>query len=67
MKEVNSVHEQYMGFKSQAAELKARVNIYQQDQEQALQAEREAKKELLKITFANDGLIEKLKFMESKF
>ena len=67
MKDVNLVHEQYMGFKSQAAELKARVAIYQQDQERALQAERDAKKELLRLTFENDELVEKLKFMESKF
>ena len=56
-----------MGFKSQAAELKSRVTIYQQDQERALQAERDAKKEVLRLTFENDELVEKLKFMESKF
>ena len=67
IKEVNLVHEQYMGFKSQAAELKSRVSIYQQDCERALQGEREAKKEVVRLTFENDELVEKLKFMESKF
>jgi hypothetical protein len=29
--------------------------------------ERDAKKEVLRLTFENDELVEKLKFMESKF
>lgn len=33
MKEVNEIHEQYMGYKSQAAELKTRIQIYQTDNE----------------------------------
>jgi len=33
MKEVNSLHEHYMGFKSQAAEFKTRIQIYQNENE----------------------------------
>ena len=33
MKEVNEMHEHYMGFKSQAAELKSRIGTYKIDSE----------------------------------
>ena len=32
MKEINEIHDQYVNFKSQAAELQTRVSIYQADQ-----------------------------------
>ena len=51
IKETNELHEHYMGFKSSAAELKTRVQIYKADQEKALQGEREAKKEVVRLTF----------------
>lgn len=31
IREINELHDHYMGFKSSAAELKTRVNIYKQD------------------------------------
>ena len=58
MKEVNDLHEHYMGFKSSAAELKTRVNIYKTDQEKAILGERNAKKEVVRLTFNNDELQE---------
>lgn len=67
MKEVKSLHENYMGFKSQAAELKTRIQIYQSDNESALLAQRDCKKENVRLTFANDELIEKLHYMERRF
>ena len=51
MKEVNEIHEQYMGYKSQAAELKTRIQIYQTDNEQAVNQQRESKKEVVRLTF----------------
>jgi hypothetical protein len=56
-----------MGFKSSAAELKTRVNIYKQDQEKAIQGEREAKKEVIRLNFSNDELLEKVHHFERKF
>ena len=32
IKEINEIHDQYVNFKSQAAELQTRVSIYQADQ-----------------------------------
>lgn len=40
-----------MGFKSQAAELKTRIQIYQGDHEQALIEQRDSKKEVVRLTF----------------
>jgi cell division septum initiation protein DivIVA len=67
MKEVNQLHEHYMGFKSQAAELKTRIQIYQSDNELAEQGQRSAKKEVMRLTYQNDELIEKLQYMERRF
>lgn len=54
IKETNGLHEHYMGFKSSAAEMKSKISIYKSDQEAAIQSEREAKKEVLRLTFQND-------------
>lgn len=40
-----------MGFKSQAAELQTRVQIYQQDNDQAVKDQRDSKKEVLRLTY----------------
>ena len=50
---VAELHEHYMGFKSETAELQALVNIYKAEQERALSAEREARKEVSRFTYAN--------------
>lgn len=67
MKEVNEIHEQYMGYKSTAAELKTRIQIYQSDNEQAISQQRESKKEVVRLTFQNDELSEKLRYVERRF
>lgn len=65
--EVNKLHEEYMGYKSQAAELKTRCQMYQQDHDQTFQEQRDTKKAVLRLTFQNDELTEKLKHMDFKF
>jgi chromosome segregation ATPase len=67
MKEVNEMHEHYMGFKSQAAELKSRIGTYKIDSEKAIAEARECKRENLRLTYHNDELIEKVNYLESKF
>jgi hypothetical protein len=37
------------------------------DQENAVQGEREAKKEAVRLTYQNDELQEKVRFLENKF
>ena len=46
MKEVNEMHEHYMGFKSQAAELKSRIGTYKIDSEKAIAEARECKRKI---------------------
>ena len=65
--EVNELHNYYLRFKSEAAELKTRLHIYKQDQEKAIQGEREAKKEVVRLTFANDELVEKNRYFDRRF
>jgi hypothetical protein len=67
MKEVNEMHEHYMGFKSQAAELKSRISTYKLDQDKAIAEARECKRENLRLTYQNDEMIEKVYYLESKF
>lgn len=67
MKEISQLHEDSMIQKSQAAEFKTRVHIYQTDHEQAMLCQREAKKEVMRLTFANDELTEKLQHLEKRF
>jgi hypothetical protein len=43
---VNELHEHYMGFKSESAELSARINLYKTEQDRAIAGEKEAKKEI---------------------
>lgn len=52
---------------SQAAEHEARLNMYKSDWEKATQAERQARQEVLKLTFQNDELTERHKYMERKY
>ena len=67
IKEINSLHETYIGFKSSATELKTRIQIYKQDNETAVEAQRDAKKEIMRLTFENDEMREKLNYMERRF
>jgi chromosome segregation ATPase len=67
MKEVKQLHEQYMGHKSQAHELKTRVQLYQQENEQAVKDCRDKKKECVRLTFQNDELVERVSFLEQRF
>lgn len=67
IKSTNELNEQYMNFKSSAAEMKSKISIYKSDQEAAIQGEREAKKEVLRLTFLNDEFLEKIHYLESKF
>ncbi len=47
--------------------MKSKISIYKADQEAAIKGEREAKKEVLRLTFQNDEFVEKILFLESKF
>ena len=56
-----------MGFKSQAAELQTRMQIYQQDNDQAVQDQRDSKKEVRRLIYQNDELQEKCYYLEKRF
>ena len=47
--------------------MEARLAMYKQDWEKATQAERSARQEVLKLTFQNDELTERHKYMERKY
>ena len=47
--------------------MEARLNMYKSDWEKATQAERTARQEVLKLTFQNDELTERHKYMERKY
>lgn len=47
--------------------MEARINMYKADWEKATQAERQARQEVLKLTFQNDELSERHRFMERKY
>jgi len=66
MKEIKQLHEQYMGFKSQAAELKTRMQLCQVDQDQAVKDARDAKKENVRLTFQNDELETRIFALEKR-
>lgn len=67
IKEINDVHEQYRGYKSSTFELEQRIQTYKSDYEKAIKGEREAKKEVVRLTLANDELVEKNAFLENKY
>jgi len=56
-----------MGYKSNAAELQQRIDIYKRDYEQANFAARDSKKEVVRLTFENDEMHEKARFLERKY
>lgn len=66
-KDIQSIHENYRGVTSTAAEMEARLSMYKSDWEKANQAERTARQEVLKLTFQNDELSERHKYMERKY
>ena len=66
-KDIQAIHENYRGVTSTAAEMEARLNMYKSDWEKATQAERTARQEVLKLTFQNDELTERHKYMERKY
>lgn len=47
--------------------MEARLSMYKNDWEKATQAERTARQENLKLTFQNDELTERHKYMERKY
>ena len=47
--------------------MEARLNMYKGDWEKATQAERGSRQEVLKLTFQNDELTERHKYMERKY
>ena len=47
--------------------MEARLNMYKGDWEKATQAERSSRQEVLKLTFQNDELTERHKYMERKY
>lgn len=47
--------------------MEARLNMYKGDWEKATQAERGSRQEVLKLTFQNDELSERHKYMERKY
>lgn len=47
--------------------MEARLNMYKGDWEKATQAERSSRQEVLKLTFQNDELGERHKYMERKY
>ena len=67
IKEINEVHEYYRGYKSQSFELEQRIQTYKNDYEKALKAERESKKEIVRLNLENDELKEKVQFIEMKY
>ena len=67
IKEINEVHEYYRGFKLTSQELEQRIQQYKADYERALQGEREAKKDCVRITLEYDELAEKARFMEHRY
>lgn len=66
-KDIQAIHENYRGITSTAAEMEARLSMYKNDWEKATQAERTARQENLKLTFQNDELTERHKYMERKY
>ena len=66
-KDIQAIHENYRGITSTAAEMEARLSMYKNDWEKATQAERTARQEVLKLTFQNDELTERHKYMERKY
>jgi chromosome segregation ATPase len=67
MKEVSEIHASYMVYKARAQELEQRIDQHRKDAEKATTAERNAKKDVKKMTFAQDEICEKLKYLEAKY
>lgn len=64
IKELNDVHEQYRGYKSSSLELEGRIAQYKGEATRAMEGERACKKELHRVNLDNDGLKERLRFIE---
>lgn len=64
IKEINEIHEQYRGFKTNSLDLETRIKQYKQDCDRAVQGEREAKKENVRLKLEYDELAEKAHFIE---
>jgi hypothetical protein len=56
-----------MGFKSESAELQARIQLCKTEQDRALKSESEARKEVSRLTYANYELLERNKYVEKKY
>lgn len=64
IQEINEIHESYRGFKTSSLELEQRIKQYKNDYDKAVQGEREAKKENVRIRLEYDELAEKARFMD---
>lgn len=64
---VNELHEHYMGYKSESAELQARIALYKNEQDRAVNSESCIKKEITSLTYANYELQERIKYVERKY
>ncbi len=64
IKEINDLHEYYRGYKSASFELEQRIQNYKNDYEKAVKGEREAKKEVVRLTLENDELAEKAQYLD---
>ena len=67
IKEVNELHEYYRGYKSSSQDLESRIKHYKTDYDRAVQAEREAKKEVVRVTLENDEIREKARYLEQRY
>lgn len=67
IKEVSELHEQCRMYKGSSQELEQRIKHYKSDYDRAVQAEREAKKEVVRVTLENDEIREKAKFLEQRY
>ena len=67
LKEISQIHESYRGIQNSSAEAESRIQMYKSDWEKATQAERLAKKDVLRLQFSNDELNERHKYMERKY
>ncbi len=67
IKEINELHEYYRGYKNSSKELEERIKHYKSDCERALHVEREAKKEVVRLTLEYDEIGERAQYFEAKY
>jgi predicted nucleic acid-binding Zn-ribbon protein len=67
IRELNDVHEQYRGYKSNSIELEQRIAQYKRDMERAQEGERAVRKEIHRVNLENDEIAERLRYVESRY